>query len=135
MFFKIRCEINTLGYPKAALFGFAVAAVAFNVLAVIMAALRVAHPDVDIEQEVSTYYIANEMANMAESLDTIIDAEDWQPIATAEVAIVAERLILLAGRAQLRKYKKHPRGKKKPAQPRTHDPKKPHVATARLLRK
>lgn len=131
---QLRCEINTLGYPKAALFGFAVAAVAFNVLAVLMAALRVAHPEVDIEQTVSTYYIANEMANMAESLDAIIDAEDWQPITKAESATVAEWLITLAGRAQLRKYKKHPRGKKKPRQPRIHDPKKPHVATARLLR-
>nr|CAA6830684.1 MAG: Transposase IS4 family protein [uncultured Thiotrichaceae bacterium] len=132
---QLRCEINTLGYPKAALFGFAVAAVAFNALAVIMAALRVAHPEVDIEQEVSTYYIANEMANMAESLDTIIDTEDWQPIADANQADMAEWLVTLAKRAQLRKYKKHPRGKKKPAQPRSTDPKKPHVSTARLLRK
>jgi len=29
---ELRREINTLGYPRAALFGFAVAAVAFNVL-------------------------------------------------------------------------------------------------------
>ena len=132
---RLRCEINTPGYPKAALFGFAVAAVAFNALAVIMAALRVAHPEVDIEQEVSTYYIANEMANMAESLDTIIDAEDWKPIADASQADVAEWLVILAKRAQLRKYKKHPRGKKKPVQPRSNDPKKPHVSTARLLKK
>ena len=132
---QLRCEINTPGYPKAALFGFAVAAVAFNALAVIMAALRVAHPEVDIEQEVSTYYIANEMANMAESLDTIIDTEDWQPIADANQADVAEWLVTLAKRAQLRKYKKHSRGKKKPVQPRSNDPKKPHVSTARLLKK
>lgn len=41
---QLRCEINTLGYPRAALFGFAVAAVAFNTVAVVMAALRAAHP-------------------------------------------------------------------------------------------
>lgn len=132
---QLRCEINTLGYPKAALFGFAVAAVAFNILAVIMAALRVAHPEVDIEQEVSTYYIANEMANMAESLDKIIDAEDWLPIAEADDRTMAGWLLLLAGRAQLRKYKKHPRGKKKTQQPRKNNPTKPHVATARLINK
>lgn len=132
---ELRCEINTLGYPKAALFGFAVAAVAFNVLAVIMAALRVAHPEVDIEKTVSTYYIANEMANMAESLDRIIDPEDWQPIVQADQVGMAEWLIRLAKLAQLRKYKKHPRGKKKPARQRKNDSKKPHVATARLLKK
>ena len=32
--------INTLGYPKAALFGFCLALVAYNMLAVVMAALR-----------------------------------------------------------------------------------------------
>ena len=31
---SLRCEINTLGYPKAALFGFALAVVAYNVLVV-----------------------------------------------------------------------------------------------------
>lgn len=130
---QLRCEINTLGYPKAALFGFAVAAVAFNSLAVIMAALRVAHPDTDIEQEVSTYYIANEMANMAESLNTIVDPDDWLPIAQASPAALALWLVTLAGRAQLRKYRKHARGKKKPKPARTHNPAKPHVSTARLL--
>ena len=33
-------EINTLGYPKAALFGFCLALVAYNLLAVVLAALR-----------------------------------------------------------------------------------------------
>jgi hypothetical protein len=95
----------------------------------------VAHPEVDIEKTVSTYYIANEMANMAESLDRIIDPEDWQPIVQADQVGMAEWLIRLAKLAQLRKYKKHPRGKKKPARQRKNDSKKPHVATARLLKK
>ena len=34
------CEVNTLGYPKAALFGFCVAVAAYNALAVVKAALR-----------------------------------------------------------------------------------------------
>ncbi|MDY3555212.1 transposase [Gemmata sp. JC717] len=38
-----RCEVNTLGYPKAAVFGFAVAVAAYNVLAVLKAAMRTAH--------------------------------------------------------------------------------------------
>ena len=35
--------INTLGYPKAALFGFCLALVAYNFLAVVLAALRRVH--------------------------------------------------------------------------------------------
>jgi IS4 transposase len=47
-------EINTLGYPKAALFGFCLALVAYNMLAVVMAALRSVHGDT-IDQELSLY--------------------------------------------------------------------------------
>ncbi len=38
----LRCEIDTLGYPKAALLGFCVACVAFNAVSVVKAAVRVA---------------------------------------------------------------------------------------------
>lgn len=39
----MRCEINTLGYPKAALFAFCLAASLSNVLSVIRAALHAVH--------------------------------------------------------------------------------------------
>src|SRR5512135_3531473 len=39
----LTCEVNTLGYPRAALFGFCVALVAYNVLATVRAALRSEH--------------------------------------------------------------------------------------------
>ena len=39
----LHSEINSLGYPKAALFGFCVALVTYNVLAVVKAALRRVH--------------------------------------------------------------------------------------------
>ena len=48
-------EINTLGYPKAALFGFCLALVAYNMLAVVMAALRSVHGAECIDQELSLY--------------------------------------------------------------------------------
>lgn len=39
----LHSEINTLGYPQAALLGFCVALVAYNALAVVFAALRAVH--------------------------------------------------------------------------------------------
>lgn len=39
----LQSEINTLGYPQAALFGFCVALIAYNVMAVVKAALRQVH--------------------------------------------------------------------------------------------
>jgi hypothetical protein len=51
-----------LGYPKAALFGFCLALVAYNVLAVVLAALRGVHGQQTVDEEVSLYYLANEVA-------------------------------------------------------------------------
>jgi IS4 transposase len=58
----LKCEVNTLAYPKAALFGFCVALLAFNVLSVVKAALRAAHGAAKIEAILSTYYLAEEIA-------------------------------------------------------------------------
>jgi IS4 transposase len=130
---ELRCEINTLGYPRAALFGFAVAAVAFNVLAVVKAALRQAHGIEVIEQTVSSYYLTTEMANLAEALDTVLDPEDWAVFHALSTAVMAAWLLELAGRVNLRKYRKHPRGPKKPSPKRKHDAQRPHVSVARIL--
>ena len=57
----LNSEINTLGYPKAALFSFCLALVAFNIYAVVMAVLQATHPDKVIKDVVSEYYIAQEI--------------------------------------------------------------------------
>lgn len=48
-------EINTLGSPKAALFGFCLALVAYTVLAVVLAALRGVHGQQKVDDEVALY--------------------------------------------------------------------------------
>ncbi len=82
-----------------------------------------------------SYSIANKMTNRAESLDKIIDLEDWLPIVQAGQSTIAKGLISLTALTQLRKYKKHPRGRKKTATPRMNNPRQPRVATTRLLKK
>jgi hypothetical protein len=52
---------------------------------------------------------------------------------TLTPAAMATWLIETAGRAQLRKSRKHPRGPKKPPLKREHDPQRPHVSVARVL--
>jgi IS4 transposase len=132
---QLRCEINTLAYPPAALFGFAVAAVAFNSLAVVKAALRRVHGVAAIDDKVSGYYLAIEMANTADSFTAILDPEDWSELRNLSVTAFAEWLCTLAARADLRKYRKHTRGPKKPALKRVHNPRRPHVSVARVLAK
>jgi hypothetical protein len=130
---QLRCEINTLAYPPAALFGLAMAVVAYNVLAVVKATLRHVYGAEAIDEEVSGYYLVNEMANVAQSLETLVEPEDWAVFQTLTLAAIATWLIETAGRVQLRKYRKHPRGPKKPPLKRAHDPQRPHVSVARVL--
>jgi hypothetical protein len=129
----LNSEIATLGYPQAALFGFCLALVAFNLYAVVMAALRAAHPEHDIDSTVSEYYLANEIATTMTGLDIAVPADEWASFASASTEQLAEHLLVLAKYADLRKLRKTTRGPKKPPTPRTQFKGKPHVSTARLL--
>jgi hypothetical protein len=53
----LRCELNTLGYPKAALFAFSVAVCSYNILAALKSALRGVCGEKTVEQEVSNFYL------------------------------------------------------------------------------
>ena len=57
----LTCEVPALGYPKAALFGFCLALMAYNAVAVIKAALRAVHGGETVQQAISTYYLALEI--------------------------------------------------------------------------
>lgn len=129
----LNSEINSLGYPKAALFGFCMALVAFNMYAVIMAALRAAHPDKNIDDEVSDYYIAEEIATIYNGMNLFLEKEDWIPFVERSASEIAIILLYLASHVNLKKFKKHKRGPKKPPLPKNKFIGKPHVATAKLL--
>jgi IS4 transposase len=126
-------EINTLGYPKAALFGFSLALVAFNLYAVVMAALRVAHPDVDIKEEVSEYYIASDIRAIYSGMVIAVDYHDWSIFREATIAQIAVLLLDLARTCHLAKLKKKKRGVKKPKVDVKLDKSTPHVSTLKLL--
>jgi hypothetical protein len=126
-------EINSLGYPKAALFGFCLALVAFNLYAVIMAALRVAHPETNVKDEVSEYYIAKEIASVYDGMEIAVDYEDWRLFRHINRAQMVVLLIYLAKQVNLKRFKKTKRGVKKPKTILKADKNKPHVSTFRLL--
>lgn len=129
----LNSEINALGYPKAALFGFCLALVAFNLYAVIMAALRAAYPDKNINDEVSDYYIAEEISTTYNGMMLIVPEDDWDIFIKGTIAEVSTALLYLAGNMNLAKFKKHKRGPKKPSTPKEKFKGKPHVSTAKLL--
>jgi IS4 transposase len=127
------CEINTLAYPKAALFGFCVALVAYNVLATVRAALRSEHGCEVVEAQVSNYHLANEVATTYEGMMIALPPSEWAPLGRLSLAELAEFLREVASQAWLAKYPRTVRGPKKPPPKRTSGRTNHHVSTARLL--
>jgi hypothetical protein len=131
----LTCEIDTLAYPKAALFGFSVALVAYNVLATIRAALRSEHGGEAVEAKVSNYHLANEVATTYEGMMIALPPSEWAPLGRLSVAEMAEFLREVASQAWLAKYPRTVRGPKKPPPKRASGRTNHHVSTARLLHK
>lgn len=125
-------EQPRLGYPQAGLLAFCVALVAYNVLAVVRAALRAAHGR-EAEEKVSTYYLAAELKGVYQGMMIALPAADWQPFQSMSAAHLATVLKALARRVDLSQYARSPRGPKKPRPARRHCKTKPHVSTARLI--
>jgi Transposase DDE domain len=130
---NLGCEVNTLCYPKAALFGFCVALVAYNILAVTKAALRAVHGEKKIEEEVPGYYLALEWEAVYTGMMIAIPAEEWVCFQEMGVPELASILRELASRVKLAKFKKSPRPPKKAPPKRRNNRKQPHVSTARIL--
>jgi len=131
----LNCEVNTLAYPKAALLGFCVALMAFNVLSVVKAALRAAHGVDQIEEVLSTYYLTDEIAGTYRGMMIAIPEASWDVFAKMTAAQFAKTLKALASKVDLQKLKKHPRGPKKPKTRRRRSRRVTHVATAKILAK
>ena len=70
-------EIKTLGYPKAALFGFCMALVTYNLLSVVRAAVQAVHGE-EAARCLSTYYMANEVASTHVGMSVVLDAAFWK---------------------------------------------------------
>ncbi len=129
----LECEHPRLGYPKAALFAFCVTLVAYNVLAVIKAALRVVHGTDKVEQEVSLHHVTGEIRRTYTGMMIAIVPAHWVVFRDISAKELANTLLELAGRVDLSKYKKAPTKAKKPKTPRKYDPKHPHVSTYKVL--
>ena len=126
-------ELATMGYPRAALFGFAMALVSYTILSVVKASLRAAFGHEKIETDVSGYYIANEVRATQKGMEIVIEQQAWAPFQSMTPKNLARELVRLAGNVRLAAFKRHPRGPKKPQARRTKYADKPHVSTARLL--
>ena len=126
-------EINTLGYPKAALFAFCVALVSYNLMSVIKAALRRPRRET-VEEKVSGYYLANEVTMTHRGMMIAIPEDEWAVFQKLTPVEMAGVLIDLARNVRLALYPKQPRGPKKPKPEKQSGAKIKHVATAKVLK-
>lgn len=129
----LNCEVDTLGYPRAALFGFCVAVAAYNVLAVLKAALRAVHGERKVQEDVSGYYIALEWAMVYAGMMIALPASEWEVFGRMSTQELAGYLRNWAGKVSLARIKKAPPRKPTKNKTRRVKDKSPHVSTARLL--
>ena len=127
------CELNTLGYPKAALFVFCVAVVAFNILSSVKAALKSVHGVGKVDAGLSDYYLVEEVQATYRGMAIALPSPFWLPITQMSLVEFAQVLKRWAGLVNLKRFCSSPRQQKKKKPKPTYDPKHPHRSTARLL--
>ena len=132
----LQSEIRTLVYPRAALLAFGLAVIAFNVLAVIEAAVAAAHDLKEAGIEVSTYYVADDVRSDYRGILIAIEASTWAAFDDLSPTALARTLRTVARHIDPRTLRKHPRGPKPKAR-KGYAPGaavRRHIATARVLR-
>lgn len=135
----LHSEITSLGHPRAALLGFAVAVLAYNVLALLGRCVEQAHAPQQQPNKpplaVSTFHLALQIKGSYEGLMIAVPPEHWPSPQPANPVGLAERLLTLARRINPRQVATSKR-KPKPKTPKGYvDAKtaRTHVATARVL--
>jgi IS4 transposase len=132
----LNSEVRTLGHPRAALLAFGMAVVAYNVLAVIEAAVAAAHDLETAGIQVSTFYVADDVRTDYRGMTIAIAHALWEEFEALSPARLARTLCAIAAHIEPRTLRKHPRGPKPRVKP-GYVPKaqvQRHVATAKVLR-
>lgn len=129
----LSCEVKTLAYPRAALFAFCVALVLQNTFSMLQGSLRSAHGRQTVDEEVSGVLLAQELRKAYDGMMVQIPPPHWDALARLSLKAFAHLLKEWAGKMDLDRYRKTPRGPKKP--PPKRKPRSPggRVSTARLL--
>jgi hypothetical protein len=116
------------------LFAFCVALVSYNILSVVKAALRSVHGAKVVTEEVSGYYLADEVAGTYRGMMIAIPEEEWTVFHDLSPVTLGEVLQELARKVRLSEFRKQPRGPKKPQPKRRIVGQQNHVSTAKLLK-
>jgi hypothetical protein len=128
----LRGEVNTLAYPRAALLGYCLALVAYNLLSTIKAVVHRVHPD-SVKTKLSSYYLAEEVSRAWDGLDLMVPAKTWErQFVAVSLPQFIRKLRRIAKYVSPTRFATRIRGPKKPRSqlPRS---KSTHLATFRLI--
>jgi IS4 transposase len=126
-------EIQTLGYPQAALFSFSMALLAHNLYSVVQAAVHAVHGE-DAGENLSAYYVSLEVSSADVGMSVILEEPFWQKkYQSLTPAQMAAELKRLAGNMRLSKYRKNKWTPKKKPKRKMNKTNRGHVSTARVL--
>jgi hypothetical protein len=132
----LNSELTALGQPRAALLGFAIAVLAYNVLAVLKKSVEHANRKEAPTLDASTYYIAMLVNDALLTSLLLLPQASFLRWIDAPAHELTDYLLLLAGRIDPKRVStaKH---KRRPRKPKEYvDVHRPgaHVSTARVLR-
>jgi hypothetical protein len=127
------CELNTLCYPRAALFVFCVAVMAYNMQSAIKGVMRSEHGAAKVENDLSRYFMSEEIGQVYRGMMVALPPQEWALFRHMSVTEYVAFLRQLARNVDFERYPKAHRGPKKPKPKRHYDPDHPHVSVAKLL--
>jgi hypothetical protein len=129
----LNCEINTLCYPRAALFVFCVAVMAYNLQSAIKGVMRSEHGAEKVENDLSRYFVSGEIGQVYRGMMVALPPEEWAIFCHMNLTEYVAFLKRLARNVDFERYPKARRGPKKAKIKRHYDPAHPHVSVAKLL--
>jgi hypothetical protein len=129
----LSCEIDTLCYPKAALFAFCLGLLACNAVALLKAALRAEHGEEVVRDQLSAYYLVLEIRQTYAGMMVAIPPPHWSVFQECSDGEMARVLREIAGEVSIHRYRKTTRGPKKPRPQRRRYKSGEHVATSKII--
>lgn len=131
----LHSEVQSLGYPRAALLAFGVAVVAYNVLSALQTAVRAAHASTPAAQTLSLYYVTDEIRGNYRGMMIAVSPAVWAAYDRLSPSQLSGELCRLAAKVEPSRLSTHRRAPKPKRRKGYADGRlaRRHVATARVL--
>jgi len=129
----LTCEVKSIGHPRAALFLFCMAMLAYNCRQVLFGAMRMVHNSSDVDA-MSHHSVALAIVNPMDGMVTAIPENEWDELVPCTASGCAAFLRRVARHVDVRSHRKSTRGPKKPKPERKRCKAGTHVSTHRLLK-